>query len=95
MVWMSMAAALAAGLSAAGLYAGSRHCRFASWRRLGRTGTWAGVLLALVSLALWILALGAGAGMCAMLGTWMLALVVLPYAAGMRVASGAPTGAED
>ncbi|MEL1264799.1 hypothetical protein [Pseudoxanthomonas putridarboris] len=72
--------------SAAALYAGSRHCRWASWRRLGRTGTWAGLSLAVVSLSLWIVALGTGAGLCAMLGTWMLAMMGLPYLAGMSVA---------
>ena len=93
MAWMSMAAALAACLSAAGLYAGSRHCRWPAWRRMGRAGTWAGLLLAVVSLALWVRALGAGAGSCAMLGTWMLALMTLPYMAGMRVGGAARSDA--
>lgn len=82
-------ALLAAVLSAAGLYAGSRHCRWAHWRRLGRAGTWIGALLAIASLVLWIRALGAGAGACAMLGTWMFAMMALPYVAGMRVAANA------
>lgn len=84
-----VAAILAAVLSAAGLYAGSRHCRWDAWRRLGRAGTWAGVLLAVASLALWIRTLGAGAGVCAMLGTWMFAMMALPYIAGMRVVAAA------
>lgn len=77
---------LAAIASAAGLYAGSPHCRWVSWRRVGRPGRWAGVALAVVSLLLWIVALGAGAGTCAMLGSWMLAMIGLPFLAGMRVA---------
>lgn len=88
-----MAAALAAWASAAGLYAGSRHCRWPGWRRIGRVGTWLGLLLAVVSLALWMRALGAGAGLCAMLGSWMLALMALPYMAGMRVGGNAGSDA--
>ena len=44
-------------------------------------------LLAIASLVLWIRALGAGAGACEMLGTWMFAMMALPYVAGMRVAA--------
>ncbi|MBD9468113.1 hypothetical protein [Pseudoxanthomonas sp. PXM01] len=82
---LSMLAALTAALSAAGLYAGSRHCRWTSWRRIGRAGTWGGTALAVASLLLWTQVLGAGAGFCAMLGSWMFAMIVLPYIAGMRV----------
>lgn len=78
-----IAASAAAALSAASLYAGSRHCRWASWRRLGVAGRWAGLLLAVVSLALWIAAMGVGIGLCAMLGTWMLAMIALPSLAGI------------
>lgn len=85
-----IAAFAAAVLSAAALYAGSRHCRWVSWRRLGRAGRWAGLLLAVVSLALWIAAMGVGIGLCAMLGTWMLVMIVLPYLAGMRGALDGP-----
>lgn len=80
-----VSALLAAVLSAAGLYAGSRHCQWAAWRRLGRAGTWGGMVLMVVSLALWVRALGIGAGVCAMLGTWMFAMMALPYIAGMRI----------
>lgn len=86
---LSMLAALMAVLSAAGLYAGSRHCRWTSWRRAGRAGTWLGAALAVASLLLWTRALGAGAGLCAMLGSWMLAMIALPYIAGMRIERGA------
>lgn len=82
-------ALLAAVLSAAALYAGSRHCRWAAWRRLGRAGNWLGLALAIVSLALWARVLGPGAGLCAMLGTWMLAMMAWPYLAGLRVAADA------
>jgi hypothetical protein len=68
-------------LSAAALYAGSRHCRWPSWKPLRRSGSLAGLALAVVSLLLWIVLLGGGAGLCAMLGTWMLAMVALPYLA--------------
>ena len=47
------------------------------------------MLLALVSWVLWIRELGLGAGSCAMLGTWMFAMMTLPYVAGMRVAADA------
>ncbi|MET0807827.1 MAG: hypothetical protein ABWX93_03620 [Pseudoxanthomonas sp.] len=44
-------------------------------------GTWVGLALAGLSLWLWVLTLGGGAGLCAMLGTWMLAMMALPYLA--------------
>lgn len=80
-----MLAALATGLSALGLYAGSRHCRWVTLRRLGRVGTWAGVVLAVAAWALWVHVLGAGAGSCAMLGSGMFAMMAVPYIAGMRI----------
>ena len=83
-----MLAALATGLSALGLYAGSRHCRWAMLRRLGRLGTWAGVALAVAALVLWVQVLGAGAGSCAMLASWMFAMMAVPYIAGMRITGG-------
>ena len=86
--WLSMLAVLTAALSAGGLYAGSRHCRWTALRRLGRIGSWAGVVLAIASLLLWTRVLGAGAGFCAMLGSWMFSMIALPYIAGMRVDNG-------
>ncbi|MDR0184408.1 hypothetical protein [Lysobacter arvi] len=68
-------------LSAASLYAASSHCRWPSWRRHAARGTLAGFVFALVSLWLFIAELGVGAGLCAMLGTWMLGLMALPYLA--------------
>jgi hypothetical protein len=86
--WLSMLAMLTAALSAAGLYTGSRHCRWTALRRLGGIGTGAGVVLAIASLLLWTRVLGAGAGFCAMLGSWMFSMIALPYIAGMRVDDG-------
>ncbi|MBA3930506.1 putative membrane protein [Pseudoxanthomonas japonensis] len=78
-------AVVLAVLSAMALYAGSRHCRWTSWRRVGRAGRWGGALLAIASWVVWMRVLGAGAGSCAMLGTWMLAMMALPYMAGIRI----------
>ncbi|MET0580937.1 MAG: hypothetical protein ABWY48_12090 [Pseudoxanthomonas sp.] len=75
-------AAFAASLSSAvALYAGSPHCRWWVLRRWRGTGGWVGLALAGLSLWLWTLSLGGGAGLCAMLGTWMLAMMALPYLA--------------
>ena len=68
-------------LSALALYAASAHCRWPALRRLHAIGVPLGLAMAAASLALWIAELGAGAGICAMLGTWMLALMALPYLA--------------
>jgi len=68
-------------ISAASLYAASPHCRWPSWRRHAARGNLVGVLLALGALWVWIAELGVGAGLCAMLGTWMLGLMACPYLA--------------
>ncbi len=78
---VTVAGALAAVLSALALFAGSGHCRWRLPSALRRHGNGTGILLAVASLAAWIAALGVGAGLCAMLGCWMLAMVVLPYLA--------------
>ena len=75
---MTAAGAIAALLSAVALYAGSRHCRWRLPARLRRHAAAVGALLGAASLAAWIAALGFGAGLCAMLGCWMLAMVALP-----------------
>lgn len=75
------AAAATAMLSAAAFYAASAHCRWPAWKRHGAKGRLAGSVLALVSLGLWIAQLGFGAGLCAMLGSWMLVVIALPYLA--------------
>ncbi|WP_396616184.1 hypothetical protein ACHZ97_19535 [Lysobacter soli] len=68
-------------VSASSLYAASPHCRWASWRRHAARGKLVGGLLAVASLWVFIAQLGVGAGLCAMLGTWMLGLMVFPYLA--------------
>ncbi|MFE0500897.1 hypothetical protein ACFW0P_08990 [Lysobacter soli] len=68
-------------VSAASLYAASPHCRWPSWRRHAARGKLVGFMLAVASLWIFIAQLGAGAGLCAMLGTWMLALMAFPYLA--------------
>ncbi|WP_369937775.1 hypothetical protein [Xanthomonas tesorieronis] len=77
-------AAVCAALSALALYAGSPNCRLATLRRLRRFGTWLGLALAGASLAIWIAHLGIGAGLCAMLATWMLALMLVPTFGALR-----------
>ena len=80
---MTIAGAIAALLSAFALYAGSGHCRWRLPVALRRYGKVAGLVLAIASLAAWIAALGVGAGLCAMLGCWMLAMVALPWLAAL------------
>ncbi|MDN5781772.1 MAG: hypothetical protein L0H23_07085 [Luteimonas sp.] len=75
---MTIAGVIAAVLSAFALYAGSQQCRWRLPAALHRHGSVVGSVLALASLAAWFAALGVGAGLCAMLGCWMLAMVVLP-----------------
>jgi len=78
----STIAAIAMSLiSAASLYAASRHCCWPSWKRHAARGNLVGGVLAVAALWLWIAQLGVGAGLCAMLGTWMLGLMALPYLA--------------
>lgn len=78
---MSVLAFVVTVLSALALYAGSAHCRWQSLQRWRGTGTWTGLALAIVALLAWIAELGIGAGVCVMLGTWMLALMLFPYLA--------------
>jgi len=80
---VTIAGAIVALLSALALYAGSGNCRWRLPAALRRHGTVAGLVLALLSLAAWIAALGIGAGLCAMLGCWMLAMVALPWLAAL------------
>ena len=86
-ILIPVSAFAAALLSALALYAGSPHCLWPALRRWRGTGSWVGLALAGLSLWLWVLALGGGAGLCVMLGTWMLALMALPYLALMTGAS--------
>ncbi|MGY0617916.1 hypothetical protein [Lysobacter sp. A378] len=95
MAWGILAAA-AALLSALALYLASPN---RTWRPgAGRGGLrMLGGVLALASLAAWVAVLGVGAGLCAMLATWMLAMVALPYLAwwttARRPADARPEGA--
>lgn len=67
-------------LSAALLYAASPHCAWRTTRR--RRGALAlGLALAVLALAGWVATLGAGAGSCAVLAGWMLALAAQPWLA--------------
>jgi hypothetical protein len=78
--WLTGMACIATTASAMLMYAASPHCVWHAWRR--RRGVLAGgFVLAALALAAWIAALGAGAGTCAMLVGWMLALVAQPYLA--------------
>ena len=90
---VAIAAFAASLLSAIAFYAGSQHCRWVALRRWRGTGSWVGLALAGLSLWLWTLSLGGGAGLCAMLGTWMLAMMALPYLAVLN--DSAPDAARD
>ena len=78
---LTLAAFVAAALSATALYAGSEHCRWAALRGFGRYGTAAGVALSVPALALWCVGYGIGAGLCLALLSWMTVAVALPYLA--------------
>jgi hypothetical protein len=85
--WLAAIVAFASALS---FYAGSTQCRVAMLRRL-RFARAIGTLLALASIALWIVALGTGAGIAAAFASWMLAAVAIPYSVWMH----APHAATD
>ena len=78
---ISLLAFVFAACSAIAWYAASPHCMWPALRGHPRAARGAGSVLALLSLASWIDVLGAAAGLCAMLASWMLALVVQPYLA--------------
>jgi hypothetical protein len=75
---LGVAAALA---SAVALYAASPHCRWPRWPRWRPGAQLAGALLAVLSLVAWCLALGPAVGLCGMLASWMLGMMVLPWLA--------------
>lgn len=87
-VALTLLAITGAALSALALYLASPH---AHWRaRPPRAALRAaGWVLAVASLAAWTAAIGFAPGLCAMLGSWMLALVLLPYLGWWTVARGA------
>ncbi|EIM02753.1 MULTISPECIES: hypothetical protein [Rhodanobacter] len=78
---ISLLAFVFAACSAIAWYAASPHCMWLALRGHPRAACGAGSVLALLSLASWIGALGAAVGLCAMLASWMLALMVQPYLA--------------
>lgn len=78
---ISLLAFVFAACSAIAWYAASPHCMWSALRGHPRAARGAGSVLALLSLASWIGALGAAAGLCAMLASGMLALMVQPYLA--------------
>ncbi len=78
---ISLLAFVLAVCSAVAWYAGSPHCMWSVLRGHPRAAHLAGGLLALMSLAGWISVLGGAAGLCAMLASWMLALIAQPWLA--------------
>lgn len=81
MAWFSTVAFTMAALSAVALYAASPHCMWNALRGRPRTARTAGIVFALLSLLIWASVLGGAVGLCAMLASWMLALVAQPYLA--------------
>lgn len=78
---ISLLAFVFAVCSAAAWYAASPHCMWAALRGHVRAARFAGSVLALLSLLSWTSMLGGAAGLCAMLVSWMLALIVQPWLA--------------
>ena len=78
---ISLLAFAVAACSAIACYAGSPHCMWPALRGHPRMARSVGMVLALLSAALWICVLGTAAGLCSMLASWMLALVVQPWLA--------------
>lgn len=88
----TVAAIIATLLSALSAYGASPHCRW-TWLRNARTSHWpVAVVLALGALLLWSVPLGVGAGSCALLGSWMLAAILLPWLAAWTTHTPASTG---
>lgn len=79
--WLSVVAFAMAALSAVALYAASPHCMWKALRGRPRAARTAGIVLALLSLLVWIEVFGTAAGLCAMLASWMPVLAVQPYLA--------------
>ena len=81
---LTLLAIVATLLSAASLHAAAPHGRWPERARRVLGNRWIGIAFAIVALAAWIVRLGAGAGTCAMVLTWMFAFVCLPYAMALR-----------
>ena len=78
---ISLLAIAFAVCSAIAWYVASPHCLWATWRGHPRAARIAGGAFALLSLVSWISVLGGAAGLCAMLVSLMLALIVQPWLA--------------
>ena len=76
--WLSILAFALTVSSAVAFYAASPHCMWAVLRSRWRFARSAGMLLALLSLTVWVSVLGMVVGLCAMLLSWMSALVAQP-----------------
>ncbi len=87
---ISLLAFLFAACSATAWYAASPHCLWRTLRGRAHIARVAGGALALLSLAVWISVLGVAAGLCAMLASGMLALIVLPW---LALLTGSPDAA--
>ncbi|MGQ4660709.1 hypothetical protein [Lysobacter sp. F6437] len=77
---LGLLATVAAVASALVLYLASPNCGWLLAARRGGLRIAAGAL-ALLSLLAWVALSGIGAGLCAMLATWMLSALALPYLA--------------
>ncbi len=78
---LSLLALALAACSATAWYAASPHCLWSALRGHPRAARMVGGTLALLSLLVWISVLGSTVGLCAMLVSLMLALVVQPWLA--------------
>lgn len=88
--WWSILGLATAVASAFALYAGSSHCRWPVPGGHSRVTVVIGMLLAAASWLTWTLARGPAVGLCAMLATWMLALIASPWLA-LLVPTGSDT----
>jgi hypothetical protein len=81
---MSLAPAIALATSvfaATAFYATSPNCLWPSMRRWRRWSAACTIALSVWSIAMWIAVFGIGVGLCAMLGSCMLTMIVLPWSA--------------
>lgn len=75
---LSFSGCVTAIISAITFYAASPNCRWRRWRASAWPARVVGTLLIVASAITFSAALGVGPGICAALGAWMLAFVVLP-----------------
>jgi hypothetical protein len=74
-------APITSALAALACYGASRHCLWTSLRRWRKAVMACAIVLSVLSPGAWLAAFGVGVGICAMLCTYMLALVILPWLA--------------